>query len=208
MNRDYAASLATEREGKDRLKPFLTQHADGGTVIDVSPGNPLGMLVQRQWGDYLIAAKNRLVSFELKVDQNDNNRICVEVWSNLNFPNYASYLQRGHTAGWSLTTRAMILGYYWFKTDRLVLIDFFELQRWAFEPTQGGIPNIERHQFDGRELKPVFPYYQPLANQLNRTWVRWVPLPVLQRELTHKPLVTSVQQLNLDLGDRPSPFAA
>jgi hypothetical protein len=210
MNRSaYEAALEVERRAKERLKPFLRDHADGGTFIDVSPGNPLGMLVQKQWGDYLIAKNSKLISFELKADVNDSNRICIEVWSNLNFPNYPSYLQRGHSLGWSLSTRAMTLGYYWFKTDRLVLIDLFELQCWAFEPAPGGAPNIERWQLDGHgEVKPLFPYYQPLTNQLNRTWMRWVPLPVLERELTHKPIVTSVQQLNLDLGDRPSPFAA
>lgn len=200
----YAASVAKEQQAKQRLMPFLQELADDRLVIDVNAGNPLGLLVQKQWGDFLVQKKSRLISVEFKADFNDANRICLESWSNLNLGDYQSYLQRGHTVGWTLQSRAMALLYYWYHSDRLILLDLFQLQRWTFEPQHGGAPNIERWQIDGRgELKPQFPYYPPLANQLNRTWVRWVPLPILQRELMPKPIETSVQQLNLDLGDQP-----
>ena len=201
----YQTSLAIERKAKARLLPFLKEMADTSLVIDVDGGNPLGLLVQKQWGDYLLSKNTKLVSIELKTDTNDTERICFEAWSNLNLANYPSYLQRGHTPGWMVTSRAMSLAYYWPKSDRLALIDLFEFQRWALQPTHGDVPNIERHQLNRYgEVKPQFPYYRPHADQLNQTWIRWVPLPVLQRELTRKPIITAVEQLYLDLGDRPT----
>ncbi|HSR77785.1 MAG TPA: hypothetical protein VLN57_14485 [Xanthobacteraceae bacterium] len=202
----FEQSRDKERRALQQIMPFLIEQSDGGLVIPVNAKNPLGLFVQKNWGDFILSAGRTLVTFEHKADANDTNRICVEVWSNFIAGDYPSYLERGHKPGWALTSRAMILGYHWYHSDRLILIDLYALQQWAFGPMHGAATNIERHQFDGREEMAVFPYRRPLANQPNATWVRWVPLPVLHRELKPRPIEVNVRQLYLDLGDRAPPF--
>ena len=204
----YSRDLEVERRGKERLMPFLRGYGHGEVLV-IKGSGPLARIMQREWaGDYLIGGQNT-VSVEVKVDTNYTNRICFEQWSNLVFRDFKTYLERGHTAGWGVTLRAMVLLYYWIDADRLAVIDLFALQKWALQPIQGGVPNIERHQLNGRgELVPQFPCFQPRINQLNDTWMRWIPIPVLHRELTPPPLIVSVQQLMLDLKDQPDPFAA
>jgi hypothetical protein len=199
--------LRQEREAKERLLPFLRTHADGGMVIDIAARNPLGLHIQKQWGtDYFLQYRGQPVTFESKSDRNYTGRIPIECWSNF-VTDYSTYLKYAHSPGWLLKSQAMILGYHWYLEDKLAIVDMFKLQQWAFAPSHGGAPNIERWQmYERGEVRPEFPCYMPQQSQVNKTWLRWVPLAVLARELKPPPLLLSVQQLHLDLGDRAHAF--
>jgi len=208
----YKDSLEAEARAKAKVRVLLKQSADGGDVLDTSANNPLGIELQKHWGgDYLIRYSGTLLSCELKANTNDADttrlRIPVEIHSNLNFRDRASYLRRGHTPGWIYTQRAMLLLYYWELVDHLAVIDLFELQRWTLlpDPTER-VPRIERHQLDEfHQPKALYPYYQPNVDQPNDTWLRWVPLRTLQRELHPPPMLCRVSQLYLP-GMEAKPF--
>lgn len=110
-------------------------------------------LIQKVCGDFLVRWLGDAVYIELKVEEeNKHGNLFVEMWSNKS---------RG-TQGWFHTCQADRMWYYFLNSRELYMFKMQDLKDWARR-------NIEKYP-----EKPQGKY-----EQLNDTWGRCVPIPVL-----------------------------
>ncbi len=120
-----------EAESLAILKPFLDDYSDG--TYWVSGKGLLAKCFQEQHGDVLFTDKEGAMrSVELKAEREHTGNLFVELWSNRNFDDRASFLARGSNPGWLSKLRADYLFYHFLSDDILYILNLWKLQRWAF----------------------------------------------------------------------------
>ncbi len=188
----FERSSLIEARGLQRLMPFLMERAGTRGVVRIVKGE-LAKYLQERVGDviYNSSVDGRLISLELKTEQERRPNLFLETFSNKNLHNATNHAGRGGTAGWIITSGATLLCYQFLDTDDLFFANMFRLKQWAFTGlnkagTAGRIYNWEE--------KPA-----KRDGQLNDTWGRCVPIEVIHKEvgLRH----CKARQLMLDLGE-------
>lgn len=153
------------------LLPYLDEQADGRVVL-TSKGT-LAKFLQATAGDALLNLPDgALWTVEIKAEERHTGNLFLEVWSNKNLRDRASYCERGSTMGWLYTCRADLLMYWFEDTDDLYTINLWRLKRWAFGVNGDG---GRIYQFTERE--------QNKYAQMNDTHGRLVPISVLRDEV-------------------------
>lgn len=167
-----------EASGMARLRPFIEEHSNGQFVL-IEKG-PLAAELQQTIGDVLMnhKARGRLVSIELKSEQQTRPNFFLETWSNRDLDDAASWEARGSNVGWMYKIHATLLFYHFLDEDRLYIIKMFDLARWAFNtPSQslGAYGATRIHDFKLKE--------QGKYAQKNDTWGHCVPIAVIRDEV-------------------------
>lgn len=185
----FDAAKMVEAQAMTRLLPFIEEQSEGHFVV--TDKGRLAPLLQQMVGDVIFNSRTNghVYAVEIKAEREWTGNLFLETWSNRNLEDRASRALRGMNPGWLCKLRADLLFYYFLDVDRLLVLDVFALQRWAFG---GGKrePSIYRY----REAR------QRRFDQANDTWGRIVPWTVLRVELEVQPRQYSVSQLALSLG--------
>lgn len=133
-----------EAESLEILRPFLEEYSNG--TYWVSGKGPLAKCFQEQHGDVLFTDKlGNMRSVELKSERQHTGNLFVELWSNRNFDNRASFIERGSKPGWLCKLRADYLFYHFLDLDTLYILNLWKLQRWALGH-EGSAPNLYRYR--------------------------------------------------------------
>lgn len=186
----FDAAKMVEAQAMARLLPFIEQQSEGRFVV--TDKGRLAPLLQQMVGDVIFNARatGRVFGVEVKAEREWTGNLFLETWSNRNLEDRDSRALRGSNPGWLFKLRADLLFYYFLNVDRLLVMDCFALQRWAFG-SGNREPNIWRY----REAK------QRRFDQLNDTWGRIVPWTDLRVQLEVQPRQYSVAQLSMSLGE-------
>lgn len=179
-----------ERIGMQYLSPFLAESSDGGRYVLITKG-PLAKRLQESVGDALLNTKDgRIISVEVKCEQNASQNLFLEVWSNRNLTDRSSHGERGSNPGWLLKSSADYLFYYFIETDDLYVVDNFRLKQWAFvgENTFG---KIAKHPMR----------CQKKYSQFNDTWGVCVPIRTLFGEMSGAIKLVHPRQISLPFVD-------
>jgi len=155
-----------EAEALKELIPFLRERAFEGRFVVTDKGN-LSRILQKTVGDVLFnCQKHKVWAVEIKSEvENKWNNFFLEIWSNL----------KRFTPGWMLTLQADILMYYFQKEKELYVMSLPKLKEWAFINTS---KNGERGRIWDFPEKQQSKYVQ-----LNDTWGRCVPIPIIAEEV-------------------------
>lgn len=166
MNAFDSARLV-EAEGLAILRPFLDERTNGRLIM-LDKG-PLARALQQTTGDAIFQCpKGRAWSVEIKTEEKHTGNLFLESWSNRNLDTSDAYSMFGSNPGWLFKLRADLLMYYFLDTDKLYVMDFLRLKRWAFGEWR--IARFPERQQGRRE-------------QLNDSWGWCVPVDALARAL-------------------------
>jgi hypothetical protein len=121
-----------EQRGMEVLLPLLQERAFNGQLVMFNKG-ALAKYLQQTIGDVGInTGPDRFYTVELKVESRKTKNLFLEMFSNRNLDDRASYAERGINPGWLVKLRADLLWYYFLDTDDLYILALFRLQQWAF----------------------------------------------------------------------------
>jgi hypothetical protein len=166
----FDSARMVEAESLAILKPFLEDYSSGSYWI--SAKGPLAKCFQEQHGDVLfVDTTGTMKSVEMKAERKHTGNLFMEIWSNRNFDDRSSFLDRGCNPGWLSKLRSDYLFYHFLDRDTLYILNLWKLQRWAF-----GCRDGRAHIYD-REYSEVV---QRRHEQRNITVGRLVPLADLK----------------------------
>lgn len=199
MNAFDKCSLLAARSLRE-LEPFLRETQ--GRYVLTDKGR-LSRVFQETFGDLIFNTQDGVMhTVELKADGTQYTNLWLEIWSNFNLADRASYAALGPNPGWLLKLNADLLFYHFVNQDRVVIMRLDALQRWAFcHPSK----NLSEPDYSGERLRlsgRVFDFRQvkqSATQQRNTTVGAPVPLDVLMAEMDPKPKVRAVRQLRLDM---------
>jgi len=175
----YADNKETERKALKKLMPLLDVRSDGAWVP--TEKGPLARFLQHTVGDALTSIyqgegqEPMLVAVEIKGVEaaydpkgvNGYGSLFLEVWSNRNLEDEASFYERGMKPGWMQTLRTDVLLYLYLQSDDLVIIPWLKLLRWFWCDSNLNLTTA---------LRP-----QRKTDQLNETLGCLVPVKTLKR---------------------------
>lgn len=142
------------------LEPYIRTIAHEGRYVWTAKGR-LAKELQTEYGDLFLQAKQQQVfTLELKAEQQDKyGNVFLEEWSN------RSRFKRG----WMDSLNVDYLLYHFIDDDKVLVLNFQELKKWAYYCPSGGRPKLYEHP-----MKP-----QSSREQLNDTWGVCVPIAAL-----------------------------
>lgn len=146
-------------KGIEDLIPLLEQKSFRGRFVITDKGN-ISEFLQKTVGDVILNCPNGKVwSIEIKTEEeNKYGNFFLETWSNLS----------RHKMGWMFTLIADFLWYYFQNEKTLYSMQLPKLKDWAF---------TKRRIYQFPEKK------QGKNEQLNDTWGRCVPIPIIKKEV-------------------------
>ncbi len=176
----FSSARGVEAEAYVRLKPYIREYSESGYVMVEK--SPLATVLQETVGDIMFNHRKmgRLVTVEVKAERTHTGNLFLETWSNLNVSDVESFEARGNNPGWLLKIYPTLLFYYFLDTDRLYIIRFHKLARWAFETRSKNNPDCAPRIFDFREVA------QSKYSQKNKTVGHLVPLSVIRDEVGYQ----------------------
>lgn len=155
----FAAGQKVEQRSMAILAPFIQARAYDGRYVLTSKGR-LARELQRSVGDALMNTDaETVVAVEVKAEErNTHGNLFLETWSNLS----------RFTHGWLHTLNTDLLLYHFIEDDELWVANYPRLRTWAFRERRIYVyPEREQGKYD----------------QLNDTWGRCVPIPILVRDI-------------------------
>lgn len=198
----FEESRKVEARSLALLGPFLNE--TGGRFVLADKGK-LARFLQETCGDLFLNDRiGRLWGVELKAEGRWTGNLFLETWSNRNLERVEDHAARGSNPGWLLKTRADLLFYHFLDADRLVVLNTFALQRWAFRRASAKRSEQASRIPAGELAGRLYDFPERRQNkyeQLNDTWGRLVPVSVLHEEMEVRPRTFSVEQLTLQLLD-------
>ena len=157
-NCSFVEASKWEQKAMLDVVPFLESTTE--SVILTSLNGKMSRILQKRFGDAIVASKNgRMIGIELKAEEeNKHGNLFLETWSN----------RKRRTVGWMYYCDADKLFYFFCKERAMYSMDMHELQSWAFDKKR-------IYEFPEKE--------QSKYTQMNDTWGRCVPIPVIRDEL-------------------------
>jgi hypothetical protein len=167
----FDRSLQISAKSFDVLRPLLAAKGDDGRYVTTDKGR-LSRELQQSVGDVLMNINGEVYCIELKAEEKDYGNVFLEEWSN----------RAWYNRGWLDKLDTDFLWYHTLSVDRLLIIPFPRLRKWAFLTESHLVPDGNGRMYDF-PCKPQCQY-----EQLNDTWGRCIPIEVIRREVGLKEL--------------------